>query len=93
VQLSAAALTTSLSRGCNEVITGPSVAANTPVSTVAGLVQPAGIVVSIWQFNNSTHAFQAGYFNPAGAPTDFSTTGPGQSLFICVSGAGTFPTQ
>jgi hypothetical protein len=93
VQLSAAPLTTSLSRGCNEVITGPSVAANTPVSTVAGLVQPAGIVVSIWQFNNSTHAFQAGYFNPAGAPTDFSTTGPGQSLFICVSGAGTFPTQ
>jgi len=93
VQLSAAPLTTALSRGCNEVITGPSVAANTPVSTVAGLVQPGGIVVSVWMFNNSLHAFQAGFFSPAGAPLDFSTVGPGQSLFICVSGAGTFPTQ
>jgi hypothetical protein len=93
VQLSAAPLTTALSRGCNEVITGPSVAANTPFATIAGLVTPGGQVVSIWMFNNSLHAFQAGYFSTAGAPTDISTVGPNQSLFICVSGAATFPTQ
>jgi hypothetical protein len=56
-----------------------------------GLVQPNGIVVSVWMFNNSLHAFQAGYFNVAGAPVDFTTVGPNQSLFICVSASGTFP--
>jgi hypothetical protein len=69
------------------------VAANTPFATIAGLVTPGGQVVSIWMFNNSLHAFQAGYFSTAGAPTDISTVGPNQSLFICVSGAATFPTQ
>jgi hypothetical protein len=28
----------------------------------------------------------------AGAPVDFTTVGPNQSLFICVSADGTFPT-
>jgi hypothetical protein len=85
-----------LTRGCNEVVTGPSVAL-APVSgsvsaLVNNLVSPSGNVVSVWMFNNSLHAFQAGYFNPAG-PTDFSTIAPGQSIFICVSGNASFNTQ
>lgn len=87
----------SLTRGCNEVITGPSVA-TAPVSgsvsaLVSNLVSPSSNVVSVWMFNNSLHAFQAGFFNVAGAPTDFSTVAPGQSQFICVSGGATFNPQ
>lgn len=93
VILSATSPTVALSRGCNEVITPSNTAANTPIATIVGLVQPNGIVVSVWMFNNSLHAFQAGYFNVAGAPTDFSTVNANQSLFICVSAAGTFPAQ
>lgn len=92
VSLSPTANTVNLSRGCNEVITPANLAANTPVATVVGTVSPGGIVVSAWQFNNSLHAFQAGFFAQAGAPTDFNTIGPNQSLFLCVSGSGTFPT-
>jgi len=92
VSLSPTANTVALSRGCNEVITPANLAANTPVATVVGTVAPGGIVVSAWQFNNSLHAFQAGFFAQAGAPTDFSTIGPSQSLFLCVSSSGTFPT-
>jgi hypothetical protein len=86
-----------LTRGCNEVITGPSVATAPVNGTVSGLVtnlvSPSSNVVSVWMFNNSLHAFQAGYFNVSGAPTDFSAVAPGQSLFICVSGAATFNPQ
>ncbi len=86
-----------LTRGCNEVITGPSVATSPVNGTVSGLVanlvSPSSNVVSVWMFNNSLHAFQAGYFNVQGAPTDFSSVTPGQSLFICVSGAATFNPQ
>lgn len=92
VSLAPQAATVALSRGCNEVITAANTAAGTPVSTIVGQVQPGGIVVSVWRFDNSLHAFQAGFFSTAGAPTDFSTTGPSQSLFICVSASGTFPT-
>lgn len=89
--------TTALTRGCNEVITGPSTAL-APVSgsvsaLVTNLVSPSSNVVSVWRFNNSTHAFEAGFFNTAGAPTDFSTVSAGQSIFICVSGSATFNTQ
>jgi hypothetical protein len=86
-----------LTRGCNEVITGPSVATAPVSGTVSGLVtnlvSPSSAVVSVWMFNNSLHAFQAGYFNVSGAPTDFNSVAPGQSLFICVSGAATFNPQ
>ncbi len=58
----------------------------------AGQVQPSGIVAGVWRFNNSRKVFEAGFFNTPGAPTDFSTTGPKQSLFICVTASGTFPT-
>jgi len=89
--------TVSLTRGCNEVVTGPSVATAPVSGTVSGLVTnlvtPSSAVVSVWMFNNSTHAFQAGFFSTAGAPTDFSTVGAGQSLFICVNGTATFNNQ
>lgn len=91
VAFSPVSATVNLSRGCNEVITPASVAAGATVQTVVGLVQGT-TVVSVWRFNNSTKAFEAGFFSTAGAPTDFSTTGPSVSLFICVSGSGTFPT-
>jgi hypothetical protein len=89
--------TVSLTRGCNEVVTGASTATAPVSGTVSGLVtnlvSPSSAVVSVWMFNNSTHAFQAGFFSTAGAPTDFSTVGAGQSLFICVNGNATFNNQ
>ena len=90
VVLSPTAATVALSRGCNEVLTPASLVANATATQVLALVSPSSVVVSIWQFNNSLHAFQALYFNTAGAPTDISSVGPNQSIFICVSGAATF---
>ncbi|MHB8575868.1 MAG: hypothetical protein ACYDCQ_11130, partial [Dehalococcoidia bacterium] len=90
VALTASSPTVSLSRGCNEVITGPTTSAAASATVILGLVSPSSVVVSIWQFNNSLHAFQALYFSTAGAPTDISSVGPNQSIFICVSGAATF---
>ncbi len=82
-----------LSRGCNQVVaTSPS---GTPVAAVAALVQPAGAVVSVWRFNNTTQTYQAGYFGGSGVPVDFTRTGVGQSgsvteaYFICVSQSAT----
>jgi hypothetical protein len=76
----------SLTRGCNEVVVN---AGNGMTSAqVLALANPTANVVSIWQFNNSLHAFQALYFNTAGAPTDISSIGAGsQSVFYCVSGS------
>jgi hypothetical protein len=92
VQITPAPALRPLTRGCNEVITP----ANTPVgasfASIAAQVSPASAVVSIWVFNNALHAFQAGFFSTAGAPTDVASTGPNMSVFICVSGAATFPT-
>jgi hypothetical protein len=86
------AATVALSRGCNEVLTPANLAGNASATAVLALVSPSSVVVSIWQFNNSLHAFQALFFNTAGAPTDISSVGPNQSIFICVSGAATFAT-
>jgi hypothetical protein len=74
----------SLTRGCNEVVLN---AGNgLTQAQVLALASPTANVVSIWQFNNSLHAFQALYFNTAGAPTDISSIGAGsQSVFYCVS--------
>jgi hypothetical protein len=73
-----------LTRGCNEVVLN---AGNGMTSAqVLALANPTASVVSIWQFNNSLHAFQALYFNTSGAPTDISSIGAGsQSVFYCVS--------
>jgi len=92
VALSPAAATVALNRGCNEVLTPANLAGNASATAVLALVSPSSVVVSIWQFNNSLHAFQALFFNTAGAPTDISSVGPNQSIFICVSGAATFAT-
>ncbi|MHB8576390.1 MAG: hypothetical protein ACYDCQ_13775, partial [Dehalococcoidia bacterium] len=90
VALGASAPTVALSRGCKEVITGPTTPLAATATQVVALVSPSSAVVSIWQFNNSLHAFQALYFSTAGAPTDIASVGPNQSIFICVSGAATF---
>jgi len=49
--------------------------AGMPVANIAALVTPAGAVVSIWRFSNSTKLFQAGYFADPSAPVDFATMG------------------
>ncbi len=90
VTLAAAGAAANLSPGCNQVITSSSLTAGSPLSTIVNVVQPGGIVVSIWQFNNATHKFQAGYFSVSGAPVDFSTVGPTQSLFVCVNSNGAY---
>jgi hypothetical protein len=96
VAFSPNAATVSLTRGCNEVILPGSLlatgAASITGANIVAAVQPAGVVVSIWQFNNSLHAFQALYFSTAGAPTDIASVAPGSSVFICVSSTATFPT-
>ncbi|MDQ6740186.1 MAG: Ig-like domain-containing protein, partial [Actinomycetota bacterium] len=81
--------TQALSSGCNEVLTPAIFAANTPVVLVVQLVDGT-VVVSIWRFDNARHVFAAGYFSTPGAPVDFTTTGPVQSLFLCVLGPGTY---
>jgi len=93
VGLSPTAATVNLNQGCNEVIVPASYAAGTPTATIVGLAKGV-TVVSAWVFNNSTHTFAAGFFSVAGAPTDgFATTiAGGASIFLCVSGSGTFPT-
>jgi hypothetical protein len=94
VQLSPTAAATNLSRGCNQVVTPASTRAGSTFVSIVAMVQPGGIMQSAWEYSNVLHAFQAGYFALAGAPTDLtSLPGAGsQSLFLCVSGSGTFPT-
>ena len=80
-----------LTRGCNEVVINAG--AGLTAAQVLALASPSSNVVSIWQFNNSLHAFQALYFNTAGAPTDIGSVGAGsQSVFYCVSGNTTVTT-
>jgi hypothetical protein len=81
--------TVSLSTGCNEVITPPSLSPGSNSAAVLKLVTGFN-VSSIWMFNNATHTFQALYFSASGAPTDISAVGPGQSIFVCGTGSGTF---
>jgi hypothetical protein len=81
--------TVNLVRGCNEVITPASLAQNTPIATYLGTVAPSGVVVSIWQYNNAAQAFGALYFSTAGAPTNGTSVGGNQSVFICASGGAT----
>jgi hypothetical protein len=59
--------------------------AGTPLSALAALVQPVGSVVSLWHYNNSLQAWQAGYF-ASGGPTDVSSTAGGAEAYaVCVS--------
>jgi hypothetical protein len=86
VNISPTPASTALTRGCNEVVINAG--AGLTQAQVLALASPSSVVVSIWQFNNSLHAFQALYFNTAGAPTDISSVGGGsQSVFYCVSGS------
>ena len=81
-----------LSPGCNEVVPSLNLGQGIPVPTIVGLVQPAGIIISIWQYNNPLHAYLALYFSDSAAPTDASAAGPFQSIFICTSNSGIFGT-
>jgi hypothetical protein len=79
--------------GCDELVLPTGFGANTPATTLVAMVQPGGIVTSVWQFSNSLHIFIALYFGTVGAPTDATTAGASQSVFICVSVGGTFVPQ
>jgi hypothetical protein len=81
---------TPLTVGCNEVVLPSTLPGGTAIGVIVNDVQPAGSVVSIWAFNNATHLFLGGYFNTPGAPVDFTTVSPSQSVFICVNAAATF---
>jgi hypothetical protein len=83
--------TFTLSPGCNEVVLTQNEQTAGP-ATLASLVQPSGIVVSIWQFSNTTHTMQAVYFSTPGAPTDSSSLMGSQSAFVCVNGSGSVTT-
>ena len=85
--------TTNLLAGCDEVVLTSGFGANTPVTTIVVMVQPSGIVTSVWQFSNSLHTFLAVFFSTPGAPTDANTVGASQSVFMCVSDSGIFAPQ
>jgi len=88
VNLTPGPITVGLSTGCNEVLTPPSLAGGSTGAQVAALATNFN-VTSIWVFNNATHTFGALYF-PGTAPTDISSAGPNQSVFVCGTGSGTF---
>jgi hypothetical protein len=91
VSLTTTPANTTLSRGCNEVVVNAN--GGLTAQQVLALASTPGNVVSIWQYNNSLHAFQALYFSTSGAPTDISSVGAGsQSVFYCVSGPVTITT-
>lgn len=74
--------------GCNEVVVRTP--AGTPISAVAALASPAGVVASVWRFDNGAQTWRAGYFSTAGAPLDFSSTSGGAEAYaVCVSGPAT----
>lgn len=89
VNLTPGPITVPLTTGCNEVITPAALAAGSNGAAVAALATGFN-VTSIWVFNNASHTFQALYFSTTGAPTDISSAGPGQSVFVCGTGSGTF---
>lgn len=91
VAMSATPASTALGRGCDEVLTPDSLAPGTSVSTVAGMIQPNGMVASIWTYNNGVHGWDAAYFANAAAPLDVTSVGPRQSLLVCVTGSASFP--
>ncbi len=84
---------TPVSPGCNEVVIGNGVGAVTQATTIVTLVQPSGIVNSIWQYNNPLHVYLAIYFASPGAPVDATTAVANQSVFICVTGGGAASSQ
>jgi len=81
--------TVNLVRGCDEVITPATLAQNTPIATYVGTVNPSGVVVSVWQYNNGAQAFGGLFFSTPGAPTNGNSVGGNQSVFICVSAGAT----
>jgi hypothetical protein len=85
VALSPVPNTQALARGCDEFVTPPTLAANTPIATVVGSVTPSSAVVSVWQFNNAQQGFNALFFSTPGAPTNGNAVGGSRSVFICVS--------
>jgi hypothetical protein len=84
-------VTVNLTRSCNQVITPASVAGGATHASIAAMVQGT-TAVSVFRYNNALKRFEVGFLSIEGAPVDFSTTGPNRSLFICVTGNGTFPT-
>jgi len=88
VNLTPGPITVGLSTGCNEVLTPPNLAGGSTGAQVAALATGFN-VTSIWIFQNGPHTFGALYF-PGTAPTDISSAGPNQSVFVCGTGVGTF---
>jgi hypothetical protein len=91
VAMSATPASVALSDGCDQVLTPDSLAPGTSVSTVAGMVQPSGVVASIWSYSNGLHGWQAAYFSNSAAPLDVTSVGPHQSLLVCVTESASFP--
>jgi len=88
VNLTPGPITVGLSTGCNEVLTPPNLAGGSTGAQVAALATSFN-VTSVWIFQNGPHTFGALYF-PGTAPTDISSAGPNQSVFVCGTGVGTF---
>jgi uncharacterized protein YkwD len=74
-----------LAAGCNNVtLTWPT---GTPLATVAGAITPAGSLLAIWKFDNSTQRF-VGFSAIPGAPNDLREAGSLDAVFVCVTAAG-----
>lgn len=71
--------------GCNNVtVTWPN---GTATATVAQNIQPAGILIAIWRFDNAAQRF-TGYSPIPNAPNDLVTVDRAQPVFICTNGGG-----
>ena len=71
--LTVSSTTPPLVQGCNQIIATST--AGTPLSQLAGLVMPAGSLVSIWSFNNVEKQWRAAWFADPTAPVDFNVSG------------------
>ena len=64
--------------------------AGTPVSAIATLVAPQGVVTGIWRLDAVTQRYQAGFLAASGAPLNFSTTsGEPETYSVCTASGGT----
>ena len=73
IPLSVTSTSQPLVNGCNQIVATS--VAGTPLSQLAGLVTPAGSVVSMWSFNNVLKQWRAAYFADPAAPVDFNVSG------------------
>lgn len=76
--------------GCNEVVLPASIVPGSAPASLLTRVQGNFTVTGIFRYNNTTKKYDALYFSAPGAPVDAGSVNPGDSVFICGTGSGSF---